>query len=260
MIELEKIKTYVVNLLEFKGVCKECEKEQPVWQLLYHLYVAVAIMEQLSKPDSELVMDMQKRLKVQFRNVYAKIKQKKRKEKAKKEKISPTTSLIKEKVEKEKGQETTPIILVASDFSSPEDYLKYRQELFHQECLNRKDIYGLEVVERFFDTWSEESPKRMKMRWEMEKTWNIDKRLKRFKKISYEKRDEAAQIGLENAKRMKAKEAATIEKQAVIAEIREDANARLEREIAERKQGAVSYEEYLQMKSTQKEPSLLCKN
>ena len=39
---------------------------------------------------------------------------------------------------------------------------------------------------------------------------------------------------------------------------REEDNARLEQEIAARKAGAVSYEEYLKMKSTQKEPSLLC--
>ena len=108
MIELEKIKTYVVNLLEFKGVCKECEKEQPVWQLLYHLYVAVAIFEQLSDDEQKLTTNMQKRLNEQFRKISAKIKLKKRKRKDKKEKISPTPLLIKEKETKEKDEESPP--------------------------------------------------------------------------------------------------------------------------------------------------------
>ncbi len=248
MIELEKIKTYVVNLLEFKGVCKECEKEQPVWQLLYHLYVAVAIFEQLSDDEQKLTTNMQKRINEQFRKISAKIKLKKRKRKDKKEKFSPTPPLVKEKETKEKDEEQPPHILVASDFSSPDDYLKYRQKLFKQECLARKDIYGEDLCLRFFEHWSEENRKKGKMRCELQTTWNIDIRLKKYARKSYEKKDEAAQIGLENAKRMRAKQEAATQQQAEIAVKREDDNAKLEREIAERKQGAVSYEEYLKMK------------
>ena len=47
---------------------------------------------------------------------------------------------------------------------------------------------------------------------------------------------------------MKEKMATNLQQQSAITQIREDANAKLEREIAERKKGAVSYEEYLKMK------------
>ncbi len=248
MLELEKLKTFIENLLEFKGVCKECEKDHPLWQHLYHLYLAAAIYTQMPEEDKKIANAMQKRLSGNFARINVKIKQKKRKRKDEKEKISPTPPLIKEKEEKEKDEETPPKILVESDFSSKKEFLEYRQELFKQECLARKDLYGEDTCLRFFYTWGEANMSKFKMRWEMQKTWNIDLRLKKFSRISYEKKDEAAQLGLENAKRMREKEAVNLQQQSAVAEIREDANAKLEREIAERKKGAVSYEEYLKMK------------
>ena len=270
MLELEKLKTFIENLLEFKGVCKECEKEQPLWQHLYHLYLAAAIYAQMSEGDKKTANSMQKRLSGNFARINVKIKQKKRKRKDEKEKISPTPPLIKEKEEKEKkekDEETTHTILVESDFSSKKEYLEYRQEQFKNECLARKDIYGEKACLAFYDYWREKSTRRWKMRFELQTAWDIDIRMEQWKYKSFQAKDEAAKISLENAKRMKAKQETVTQQQAAVAEIREDANAKLEREIAERKQGAVSYEEYLKMKdeklkmkSTQKEPSLLCKN
>ena len=248
MMELEKIKTYVVNLLEFKGVCKECEKEQPVWQLLYHLYVAVAMFEQMTDEEKKMAVIMQKRMKEQFKRVSAKISFKKGKKTDEKEKFSPTTPLIKEKEEKEKGQEATHNNLEGVEISSVRGCLKYRQEIFKQECLARKEKYGEKACLAFYNYWKEKSTRRRKMRFELETTWDIDIRMEQWKYKSFQAKDEAAQIGLENAKRMQAKKTAATQQQTVIAEIREDNNAKLEREIAERKKGAVSYEEYLQMK------------
>ena len=67
-------------------------------------------------------------------------------------------------------------------------------------------------------------------------------RLKAWSKKSYQLDDKAAALRLERAK------GKDVGKQQAIAAKRADDNEKLEQEIAARKQGAVSYEEYLKMK------------
>ena len=83
------------------------------------------------------------------------------------------------------------------------------------------------------------------MLWETKKSWNMRLRLKAWSKKSYQLDDKAAALRLERAKGK-----ATAKQVTDDAAEREDANARLEQEIAERKAGAVSYEEWLKMKDT----------
>jgi hypothetical protein len=78
-------------------------------------------------------------------------------------------------------------------------------------------------------------------------------RLKAWSKKSFEFNDKAAALRLERAKAKSTQKdcnatLARREESLLCTAEREEANARLEREIAERKQGAVSYEEYLKMK------------
>ena len=97
------------------------------------------------------------------------------------------------------------------------------------------------------------------MLWETKKSWNTKFRLAAWSKRSFEVNDQAANIRLQKAKNGgKLQTTNTAEQQAIAAK-REQDNAKLEQEIEERKAGAVSHEEYLRMKSTQKEPSLMCK-
>ncbi len=86
------------------------------------------------------------------------------------------------------------------------------------------------------------------MRFELETTWDIDIRMEQWVNNPLTVSGKTAKIRLKKMERELAKEATSAQKQAAVAEIREDNNARLEREIAERKKGAVSYEEYLKMK------------
>ena len=97
-----------------------------------------------------------------------------------------------------------------------------------------------------------------KMKMEIMTSWDTEYRLATWSKRSFNKNDEAAALHLEREKKKTAKQAANNTELQAIAAKREEDNARLEQEIRERKAGAVSYEEYLNMKSTQKEPSLLC--
>ena len=83
---------------------------------------------------------------------------------------------------------------------------------------------------------------------------------KRLGEKPFEIETETARLHQERETKKMAKQAANTAEQQAIAAKREADNAKLEQEIEERKAGAVSHEEYLRMKSTQKEPSLLCKN
>ena len=249
MLELEKLKTFIENLLEFKGVCKECEKDQPLWQHLYHLYLAAAIYTQLPEEDIKIANAMQKRLSGNFARINVKIKQKKRKRKDEKEKISPTPPLIKEKEEKEKDEETTDrYTRVDSSFSKTSEDLTNRRNAFRKQCLEYRDKYSDLELKAFYEYWTEEYMKSGKMRYEFQKTFNIGRRLKRWTNNRYSSSDAEANIRLTKTKQKQLSESTLcLQRQAMTAE-REDENARLEREIAERKQGAVSYEEYLKMK------------
>lgn len=60
--------------------------------------------------------------------------------------------------------------------------LEQRQDDFKQECWTRfKEKYKWFVIERFTDYWGEADLELGKMRWEKEKTFEITRRMKRFR-------------------------------------------------------------------------------
>ena len=137
--------------------------------------------------------------------------------------------------------------------------IKERQKTFWDECEQYVSKYDRQMVMKFFYYWAEEVKGPGLMLWETKKSWNTKFRLAAWSKRSFEVNDQAANIRLQKAKNGgKLQTTNTAEQQAIAAK-REQDNAKLEQEIEERKAGAVSYEEYRQMKSTQKEPSLMCK-
>ena len=137
--------------------------------------------------------------------------------------------------------------------------MKESQIAFWNECKQFIGEHKEETVVKFYCHWAEEVKGTGLMLWETKKSWNTKFRLAAWSKRSFEVNDQAANIRLQKAKNGgKLQTTNTAEQQAIAAK-REQDNAKLEQEIEERKAGAVSYEEYRQMKSTQKEPSLMCK-
>lgn len=149
---------------------------------------------------------------------------KERKKRGEKKK-SPRTPLIKEKKPEKIEKETSVCVADAKEF-------------FRQECLQYIGQYDKQLVADFYYYWSEAS-KRGTMRFQRQKYWDTEKRLKRWCKNQYSSDITSAALRLE---RLKKKEPERTTE-------REDENARLEQEIAERKRNAVSYEEYLKMKN-----------
>ena len=149
---------------------------------------------------------------------------KERKKRGEKKK-SPRTPLIKEKQPEKIEKE---ILSLDAD----------AKEVFRKECLSFIGQYDEQQVTDFYHYWSEAS-KRGTMRFQRQKYWDTEKRLKRWCKNRYSSENTAAARRLE---RLRKKETEREPE-------RKRNQERLEQEIAERKRNAVSYEEYLRMKN-----------
>lgn len=98
--------------------------------------------------------------------------QKQTKNKANKDKdVNKDNNIDKEKIVKEKS-------LSLSD----------RTEKFKEELIPFVQKYGKDMIFAFFDYWSEPNPSKTKMKFEMQKTWDIAKRLRTWERRSNEKR------------------------------------------------------------------------
>jgi hypothetical protein len=161
----------------------------------------------------------------------------------------PCTPLIR-KDSLEKAQKTLPPLSKNME-TVGKGNLKERQRAFWAElepyCSDRGGNYKRKTVLKFFYHWAQEVKKTGTMRWENETAWTTEYALAGWSKKPFETYDEAAELRLE---RTKAK--STQKESPLCTAEREDANERLFRQIEENKKAAVSREEWLRMKETQK--------
>jgi len=240
-MNIEEIKQKVDSQLTDGGM-EENYEEQSVRLLLFHLYVAICIYREM------LIVQKNKAgywFRV-FKSTYSLtgfLKERKRKREKKVSPLNPsykeTASVVKEIAQKPRYKEAREL---------PE--MKGRKETFWNELLQYETMYDRQMILKFFYYWAEEVKGTDKMKWELMKSWNTKYRLAIWSKRSYETDDRAAAVRLERAKNGgKLKPAAdAVEQQAIAAKRAED-NEKLEREIAENKAGAVSYEEYIRRKN-----------
>ncbi len=224
-MEVGKVERYVNDLMTVSGIERE-GKEQSVGLALYHLLMSAALRDLMDDDDKELFKALAKKVQYFF---CSSLNLKERKRKTEK-KILPPNPLLKEKEKKEKAEKNIFIVADA-------------KEAFRKECLQHAGQYDVQRLTDFYYYWSEENEKG-KMRFECERYWNIDNRLKRWMTTRYSVDNTAAAIRLSKLKKQQVKDATGAEQQR-IAQERTDANDRLEQEIAERKKNAVSYEEWL---------------
>jgi hypothetical protein len=240
MMQIDAIERYVDLVLENKGFCKG--EKGLLWQFLHHLYTADTLFRMMTENQRELIERIQTELSAFF---VTKIDLKERKRRGKKRKYPPTPP-IKEK----KGQEKVEKTLSLAE----------RRESFHQECLEYVDKFDNQQLSDFYNYWSEEDPKIGKMRFEKQRFWNTDRRLKRWINKSYASENTAAALRLERTKQSLSKEEAKAKskeadsaKQQQAATERDDANEKLFRQLEENKRKAVSYKEYLRKKNEKAE-------
>ena len=232
-MQIEVIERYVDQVLEVNGMVKGTEEQLRL--LLSHLYTAVGMYQLLDKDQKLLVAKIQKQLRHFF---YAKCDLKERKSKKDKEK-TPLHPSIKEKENKEKEQK---ILFIAA-----------RRENFHQECLEFVGEYDVKRLSDFYNYWTEENSKTGKMRFEEQRHWNTERRLKRWMQNQYSSDNTAAALRLEKAKKVKSKEVDSAKQQQVAAVARSEDNEKLFQQLEENKKKAVSYKEYLKKKNEKAE-------
>ena len=231
-MELTRIERYVSDLMTVSGVEKE-GKEQNVGLALYHLLMSASLHDLMSDDEKDLFKALTKKLQFFFCTRLSLKERKRNKEK----KIIPPNPLLKEKEKTEKEEKPLSLKVGA-------------KEAFYRECQARLGQYDEQQLADFYNWWSEENEKGQ-MRFQTERYWNIDNRLKRWVKNKYSAENTAAAIRLKRAKKQQAVEADAHERQQTVAKERTDDNARLEQEIEERKRNAVSYEEWLASKRKQ---------
>ena len=231
MTNIEETMNNVDRILSDRGLSGEY-KEQSVRLLLYHLYIALDIYRYMTFAEKNKAGYWYRIFRSSF-SLTGFLKERKRKRDKEKSPLHPSYKEI-ETMFKEKGEKKRDS--VADALST----LAERKEAFRQEIQAKyRDSYPLSVLCDFFYYWSEEDKETGKMLFEKQRTWNTEHRFKRWLTTSYNLDNAAAAIRLRRLKK----------KEPVRAAVREDNNARLEQEIAERKRNAVSYEEYLKMKS-----------
>ena len=229
-MELERIDRYVGDRLEMSGINSQ-SVGQVVFTALRHVLTAVGIHERMTGEERTVFEHMRKETQKFFASKFN-LKERKR---SKEKKILPPHPLPKEKETKEKEKQNPPTVCDAREAFEKEVF-SYAQEYDNQELAN------------FYNFWSEENPRSGKMRFQGKRYWNTETRLRRWMKNQYTVADTAAAMRLKKAQKQQAKDAATATEQQQQAQQRTEANDQLEREIAERKRGAVSFEEWKKLR------------
>ena len=207
---------------------KSDHEEQAIRQMFFHLFCAIRYYRDMTYAEKNKAGFL---YRTKFKNTYSLtgfFKERKRKRDKKSSPLHP--SYKEESGVKDKAQK---IIYIAG------------REAFHQECLGYVDKYDEQRLADFYNYWSEVNEQTGKMRFEEQRYWNTERRLKRWMNTSYSADNSAAALRF---KRTQKKQAPSSNAEQQAAAKRAEDNEKLEREIAERKQGAVSYEEYLKMK------------
>lgn len=218
-----KIERYVSDLLTVSGLSADGE-ERRLWTLLHHLYCAVSLWTLATDEERAEVEEMRKRLRYFFSS---EVKLKERKRKNNEKGIPPTPPMEKEK-EKEKAEKTPPLTdgVAADGFSE-------RLERFRQSCLQFVGRYDVQRVTDFFNYWSETTRTTGTMRFELQRFWNVEKRMARWMNKKYSADDTAAAIRLRKARKRLADEAAAEERDRTAAVEREQANRQRETNVEE---------------------------
>ena len=236
-MQIENLDIDIVRQLENNGL-KKGDKEQQIKLLLTLTYMAVRMYWAMSPEDRVLASEWHKK----FRRSFSLKKFLNERQRSNRKKSFPPAPpyLDKEVQDKDEIPSLSPARVRKT--------LQVRQEMFWNELLQYEGKYDRQMLLAFYYYWAEKVTGRRKMKMEVMTSWDTEYRLAAWSKRSFNKNDEAAALHLEREKKKTAKQSINTQELQAIAAKRAEDNEKLEREIAERKQGAVSYEEYLKMK------------
>ena len=219
---------------------KSDHEEQAIRQMFFHLFCAIRYYRDMTYAEKNKAGFL---YRTKFKNTYSLTGFFKERKRKRDKKGSPLHPSYKEE-SGVLGKDYKLHIQQGGDAS----LFEIRQKAFWDACLKFEPEYDRQLLLKFYCYWAEQVNGTELMLWETKKSWNMRLRLKAWSKKSYQLDDEAATLRLERAKGKNKLPVATTAEQQTIAAKRAEDNEKLEREIAERKASAVSYEEYLKMK------------
>lgn len=89
--------------------------------------------------------------------------------------LTTTSEYKKERIYK---KESSTIVEPKKSFSlTLAENLEKRNKSFYDSLVPFVDVYGKELIRAFFDYWTEPNKSKTKMRFELEKTWDVKRRL-----------------------------------------------------------------------------------
>lgn len=97
-----------------------------------------------------------------------------------------TQSKVKVKRKKNKENSTTVEKKKTKDKDAAKAATLSRKEAFYQSLVPFVGQYPKEMIRAFFDYWSEQNKSGTKMRFELEKTWELSRRLRTWEKKEYQ--------------------------------------------------------------------------
>jgi hypothetical protein len=230
-----EVERYVSDLLTVSGFRND-GAEHRLWVLLHHLYSAVALWEQATDEERQMVEAMRKKLQYFF-SAKIKLKETKRNKKEN-EKLPPTPPLKGKEKQKEKTEKTN--FFAGRECESVDEEKK---EAFRQQCLAFVGKYDTARLTDFFNYWSEETRTTGRMRFEGQRYWNTEKRLARWMNSKYAVENVAAAIRLRKAKRKLAEEQGAASQQQQAAEERQKQQQALEQQAEDSRRDASTMEE-----------------
>ena len=237
--QIEETMNKVDFLLQDRGLGGEYQ-EQAVRQLLYHLFVAVDIYKWMTVAERNKAGWWYRNF---FKNVFSLTGFLKERKRNRERKNPPCTPLIK-KDSVEKGEKNTHTVADAKPILD-DDQLE-----FWNECsMYINNPYDEQMVRNFFHYWAEKDDKSGKMLWQTKRTWNTKFRLISWSNNSNTKRDEAASIDLRKKKQRESEQTGAPQQSKSVGVIRTRDMEQQEAEIAKRKAGAVTREEFERMKA-----------
>ena len=217
----------------------EKSAELPIRQLMHHLLMARVMYETMTAEERKAVNDWQRKTKF---SIDAKCVLKEGESKQRKEK-SPSALPYKEKEKKERDDKTTQTAAGAS--SDVSDFFKARKEAFRKECFSYRDKYPEVDFEAFFDYWSEKMKRREMMKWETKQSWELENRIRAWKKKCYTVNDTEANIRLERTKGRASQQERDSQQQQLAAQVRRQQEEIERQKDAETKANSMSIDEYI---------------
>ena len=85
------------------------------------------------------------------------------------------------------------ILKCVSNTQSKEDYIKEEESKLYISISPFVETYGKDMCRKFYEYWSEPNKSKTKLKYQMERTWDISKRIKRWSDNNFNKDKENKQ-------------------------------------------------------------------